>query len=152
MKVTIREAAVGDVERVAVLMAPMDVLECKAAGNTPWQGLTRARQQSALCWTGEIDGEPEALFGIVPGVVLAGIGYPWFLGSERARKAQRQFLVEAPRYLHLMETIFPNMEGAVHAHNAAAHRWLIRLGFHVEDWYQREMNGEPMLRFFKGFD
>lgn len=150
MNVVFRSVEMRDVDRIAVSMAPVDVLECKVGGHSPAQALFKAKHESALCWTGEIDGWPEAMFGVVPSTILGGKGYPWFLGSRKARRAQKLFLVEAPKYLARIELIFPKLEGYVHLDNAAAIRWLQRLGF-VLDLPSVKISGEPMLRFSKGF-
>jgi len=151
MTVTYRLAQPGDVERIAVAMCDIDVAECAAGGHTPWQALSNAKRQSVICWTGEIDGWPEAMFGVVPGSIMGGHGYPWFLGSNKARSRQRLFLTDAPRFLAPIETVFPRLEGCVAVRNTAAIRWLRRLGFVVEDHAILIMRGEPMHRFVKGF-
>lgn len=150
MNVTFREAEPSDIGRVAVTMAPIDVIECRVAGHTPFQALEHAYRRSFLLWTGVVDGWPQAMFGVVPGDIIGGIGYPWFLGSRTARKAQRLFLTEAPGYLRRIEMLFPKLEGAVHQDNHAAIRWLQRLDF-VLELPATLVGGEPMCRFHKGF-
>lgn len=150
MKVDIRHFQPGDIDRIAVTMSPIDVLECKVAGHSPAQALANAHKTSALSWTGEIDGWPEAMFGVVPRSMLSEYGYPWFLGSNRARRAQRQFLTLAPKVLAMIEYVYPKLEGVVHLDNTAAIRWLQRLDF-VLDLPATKISGEPMLRFHKGF-
>lgn len=139
----------GDVEQVSVVMHPMDVLECKAAYHTPWQGLRNAVDLSTLVWTGVLDGKPEAMFGLVANVP-AGVGNPWFLGSTRARSVQREFLTTAPRIISLMRALTPKMTGVVAVENVAAVRWLQKLGFVVEDG-DLTSNGVVLRRFSKGF-
>lgn len=150
MIVTIREPQELDVERVATIMREIDRAECRAAGHSPWAALTEARDMSVLCWTGEVDGWPHAMFGVAPVSVMGGVGAPWFLGSDTARKAQRQFLRGAPKYLARIEAVFPKLEGYVSTRNHSAKRWLARMGFQVENEYQ-VLNGEPMSHFSKGF-
>jgi hypothetical protein len=150
MIVTIREPEPLDVQRVACAMRWIDVIECRVAGHTPVQALITAKKQSVMCWTGDVDGWPEAMFGVVPISASTGLGSPWFLGSARARKAQRLFLSEAPKYLERIETLFPRLEGMVSANNHSARRWLVRMGFDVEKRYQ-VLSGEPMQHFRKGF-
>jgi hypothetical protein len=140
----------ADTGKVAVLMCDIDVAECRAAGHTPWQALHTAYRSSALCWTGEVNGWPQAMFGVVPGSLASGLGYPWFLGSNTARKAMRHFLREAPQYITRMEALFPRLEGMVSTRNSSAIRWLVRMGFVVEDAVT-VLRGEPMARFSKGF-
>lgn len=150
MTVTFREPALGDETMVSIRMRPADIVECRAGGHTPYVALKEAKARSALCWTGCVDGEPEAMFGVVPGNFLLGIGYPWFLGSARARRSQRQFLEVAPEYLGRMEALFPRLEGAVWAGNTSATRWLHRMGFVVDEQIVT-LNDIAMHRFHKGF-
>lgn len=150
MTVAFRKPQPLDVERVATLMREIDRRECKAVGLSPWGALDGAVDASVLCWTGEVDGFPHAMFGVVPSSAATGIGSPWFLGSEEARKNARLFLAEAPKYLAQIEAIFPRLEGRVHVENQAGHRWLLRMGFRV-DFRYHTMNGEPLFRFTKGF-
>lgn len=150
MQVLIREPQELDAERVATIMREIDRAECRASGHSPWGALTEAQDMSVLCWTGEVDGWPHAMFGVAPVSVLGGVGAPWFLGSDTARKAQRQFLREAPKYLARIEAVFPKLEGYVSTRNHSAKRWLARMGFQVENEYQ-VLNSEPMAHFTKGF-
>lgn len=152
MTLLIRPPQAGDIERLAVSMAQIDVAECRAAGHGPWQALSRARDESHMVWTGEINGWPHAMFGVVPLSLATGRGAPWFLGSETARTQGRALLKFAPIYLQTMETLYPRLEGHVAERNRRAIRWLRYLGFVVEDHYAVVMRGEPMLHFKKGFD
>jgi hypothetical protein len=150
VQVLIRDPQDLDVERVSVLMREIDKAECRAAGYSPWAALTEACETSVLCWTGEVDGWPHAMFGVAPVSVMGGVGAPWFLGSEQARRAARLFLREAPKYIARIEAVFPKLEGYVSTRNHSAKRWLARMGFQVENEYH-VFNGEPMSHFTKGF-
>lgn len=150
MNLVYRPIEPQDNGRVAVIMAPLDVDECKALGYTPWQALAAAEKASAFSWTGEIDGWPEAMFGVVPGNYVTGLGHPWFLGSRKARFMRREFLRDAPEFLARIEALFPRLDGYVSARNTTAIRWLHRMGFVVQD-ETTLMRGEPMRRFLKGF-
>jgi hypothetical protein len=147
----IREPQAQDVERIAVCMAEIDVAECRAASHTPWQGLSEAKAMSALVWTGEVDGWPEAMFGVVSGSAVTGLGHPWLLGTTRARRQVRAFMQDAPGYLQRIEALFPRLTGRVAARNTAAIRWLCRLGFVVETHWTIRQQGELMHEFRKGF-
>lgn len=151
MTLLIREVRPGDVERVSVLMREVDRAECRAAGQTPWQSLNKAVALSALSWTGELKGWPHAIFGVVSGSAVTGLGHPWFLGSNDARRQQRAFLRVAPGYLGQIELMFPRLTGQVSQRNVAAIRWLRRMGFVVEDRWSFLRGGEPMFDFRKGF-
>lgn len=131
-------------------MAEIDKLECRVFGHSPWQALHAGVVKSARAWTAEVDGEPEAIFGVAPLNWTTGKGSPWLLGTDGARKVQRAFLTEAPKYLEEIEQMFPRLANMVSAKNTAALRWLPRLGF-VIDQQVVLIRGEPMLHFRKGF-
>lgn len=149
--ITFREPRAADAHDVAVVMAEIDVAECRAMGFAPWPALYQGMMQSAICWTGEIDGEPNAMFGLVVGSAVTDLGHPWFLGSEKARRNARAFLEIAPDYLRRMEVFCSRLDGHVAQRNRPAIRWLRRMGFVVEEQEPILMRGEPMLRFHKGF-
>lgn len=132
---------------IAERMAEIDARECAAFGLEPLAALDQAMAQSILCWTGEIGGMPEAMFGVVPANLSTGWGRPWFLGTERARSNARAFLRIAPIYLNRIAAIFPRLDNYVHRDNAAAIRWLERMGFVVET-KSTDFGGEPMLHFY----
>lgn len=152
MTLAIRPPQPHDVERIAATMAWIDVLECRAAGHSPWQALSRAKEESHMCWVGEIDGWPHAMFGVVPLSLATGRGAPWFLGTEQARTQGKALLKFASVYLDAIEFFYPRLEGHVAERNRRAIRWLRYMGFVVEDHNAVLMRGEPMLRFSKGFD
>lgn len=148
--ITYRRPQSGDVERIAAMMHPLDILECRVADHTPWQGLHEARVNSIMCWTAEVDGWPEAMFGVVPANLSTGRGYPWLLGTSLARQHAKAFLTHAPVYLETIEHYFPRLEGMVSTKNTAAIRWLHRLKFVVDTDIQ-VVREEPMRHFHKGF-
>lgn len=148
-RVTFREPTRFDVGFIGARMAKIDRLECAVYGRSPTEALALAMDASVLCWTGCMNGLPQAMFGVTPVSLLTGWGRPWFLGTDKARKAQREFLTMAPDFLARIEVIFPKLDNYVHQSNGAAIRWLRRLGFVVETELQ-DHGGEPMLRFYKG--
>ena len=151
MTLNIRDVEPMDVERLSVAMRQIDRDECRAMGHTPWQALFEAKQHSALCWTGAVNDRPEAMFGVVSGSAVTGLGHPWFLGSDIARRQQRAFLQLAPQYIERIEAVFPRLDGYVSTRNVASLRWLRYMGFKLEIDTVFNMRGEPMIRFTKGF-
>lgn len=98
---------------------------------TPAWTLEQGLRRSVLCFTGVVDGEPACMFGVTPYCTLLGQGVPWLVGSNRlaAWSAQKALLALAPAYIAQMHAAFPLLVNAVHDENAAAKRWLRRLGF-----------------------
>lgn len=132
---------------VAEHMSEIDERECRAFCLDPFEALLRATDQSILCWTGAIDGMPQAVFGVAPVSIGTGWGRPWFLGTDKARKEKKAFLKIAPLYLNRIGAIFPRMDNYIHQENDVAIGWLKKMGFVVDD-HAVVFNGEPMLHFY----
>lgn len=131
-------------------MREIDKLECRAVGKTPKQALVQCLDRSSLIWTGEVESRPEAMFGVIPGSVLDGIGHPWLLGTDLAREQRRAFAELAQGYLDRIQQRFPRLENYIATENLIGRAWLRRCGFDFdsEPVYH---NGIEMLRFHKGF-
>jgi hypothetical protein len=147
--ITFRTPSRFDLWWIAEHMAPIDRLECAAFGLSPIRALNQAYETSILLWVGNVEGMPEAVFGVVPVNLSTGWGRPWFLGTERARSNARAFLEIAPQYLERISAIFPRLDNYVHQDNGAAIRWLRRMGFVVETTPEH-FGGQPMLHFYSG--
>lgn len=146
--IAFRPARILDIGPIARRMREIDRIECAAAGLTPKAALRQGARWSDMLWTGTINDQPEAMFGIVVTSYLTGEGRPWFLGTDAARRSARAFLEIAPAYLAQMEELTPHLENHVHRDNIASIRWLARLGFVVEPEVV-QIGGQPMLRFWK---
>lgn len=149
--IAFRQPQPADVGYIADSMAEIDVAECAAMGFTPAQALKEGYAHSLISWTADVDGEPQAMFGLLMGSAVTDLGHPWFLGTAAARHHARAFLEIAPDYLRRMEVFCARLDGYVSARNRPAIRWLRRMGFVVEEEQQQVMRGETMLRFHKGF-
>lgn len=126
-------------------MASIDALECRAYGREPRRALHLGYMGSPLCWTGLVDGRPEAMFGCVPGAMCEG--QPWLLGTERARALSKPFLAIAPAYVAQMAARYPRLSNLTHQTNTASQAWLRRLGFTVDEEV-RLVGEEPFVRFW----
>jgi ribosomal protein S18 acetylase RimI-like enzyme len=126
----------------------MDRLECGVFGLKPEPALELAAIGSLKCWTGDLDGKPEAMFGVTADDLLSGIGRPWLLGTDRSIRAGRAWLTVAPSYVEQMAQGFRLLENWVHQSNIASQHWLRRLGFTIETEAQA-VSGAPMLKFWK---
>lgn len=149
-KPTFRPARYGDIAAIWPTMDPIERLEVEAFGHSAKGGLRLAYRGSAMAWTAELDGRPEAMFGVMPEDLCQGIGRPWMLRTVKAEKAGKAWLVDAAAFLSYIETVFPRLENWVHVDNVASIRWLSRLGFAIDP--ETVHIGEvPFRRFHRGF-
>lgn len=147
---TVEASVPAHVQPIADRMRDIDRVEAQAFGHSPAQAPRLGLSSGAICCTALYRGEPEAMFGLTVQSLLAGIGRPWLLGTDRLEQGMRELVVWAPRFLRAMEAITPLLENHVAVENARSIRYLRWLGFVVE----REpvtIGGVPMLHFSKGF-
>ena len=149
MRLDFRPSKPRDIRHIAPRMGHWDVIECRAVGHTPAQALRLGMAASLTCYTGVVDGRPEAMFGVVPGSMIDGVGSPWFLGTDHARLYSAPFLRRSAPFLQEMQAQFPCLHNRVHRDNARSIRWLHRMGFTIGTDLLY-VGGEPMLAFWRG--
>lgn len=130
---------------IARRMRAIDKLECKVMGHTPKGALRGGLMGSTIAWTVLIDGRPEAMMGAAPISLIAGLGRPWLLMTDRAG-AHAVTLVRLGRiYTEAMHRHYSLLENWVHADNVKTIRWLSRLGYAVGP--VDVIRGQPMRPF-----
>lgn len=134
--------------RIARLMRADDVEECAAMDRTPKQALRTAFLTSAKAWTALVDGQPEAMFGVVVESVLDGKGVPWMLGTDEVHRHGRELLMWGPGLLDRLCDSRLLLANIVSARNTRAIRLLWRWGFTVSD-EEIDVRGVPFLAFEK---
>lgn len=127
--ISYRVSRATDVGKVAARMREIDVLECRETGHTPKQALRSGLLLSDVPVTVELDGEPIAMFGIVPTSLTSGEGAIWFLGTEDVYTQGRAWLAEAKPWIERQP--FRVLRNRVHASNTRAIRLLRWLGFDI---------------------
>lgn len=132
--VVMRAPHAGDAKALAADMRPADVAEVLACGETD---LVRVVQDgiddSALCWTIEVDGQVAGVVGVVPlGGLLSEVGVPWMLGTPLVQKHRRMLVRISHAYIRRMLGAYPHLLNFVHTDNAVAVRWLKRTGFELQ--------------------
>ncbi len=122
------------VGRIARLMRPIDVEECRAMGRSPKQALRAGLMTSTKAWTALVDGQPEAMFGVSCVSVLGASGTPWFLGTEEVYRHPREMLMWGPGMIdRLSGSGAIRLQNYVSTRNAQAIRLLRKWGFIVSD-------------------
>lgn len=138
-------ATVRHIGPIAHQMRAIDRLECQVFGHTPKQALRIGMTHSVQAATALLDGRPVAMFGVTPINLLAGHGRPWLLSTDAVIAQGVALCVGANRYLSAASRVFRQMDNWVAADNAAAIRWLMRLGFVLGDTIN--INGVAMCYF-----
>lgn len=131
MKTAVRDYRPGDIEAIVADARPGDVEEMAAMRTTVEQALRDGVRLSPWVGVGTIDGVPVCMFGVSPRGLLAGVGEPWMLATNRLQLAKREFLRASKPVLRVMLEDFPRLVNIVHARNTEAIRWLRWLGFDV---------------------
>lgn len=129
-------------------MSEADRDECDALAMGPFRALTDSLNRSAAAWTGMVNDEPVVMFGVTPIDILGGIGSPWLLGTDEARRHAFTFLRLNKQYLPKMLSLFPVLANYVDARHDVAIRWLKWLGFRFDpEPVPYGIWGLPFLRF-----
>lgn len=116
-------------EHLIANMRSADCAEVRALGGlTPRQALEQSLQARGSCWTGLLDGEPAAIFGVCPLTVTGGMGVAWLLGTPLLERHWRTFArYSSARVAELLDR-YDVLVNIVHADNRVALRWLAWLG------------------------
>lgn len=115
---------------IAANMRRSDADEVAAAsGASPLSALEAGLACSTAAWTALEDGEAICMFGVGAPSLLSDQGAPWMLGTGRVERHGRRLVVEGRRYVGEMLALHPRLLNFVDERNAAAKRWLARLGF-----------------------
>lgn len=125
-------AAHRHINRLARDLRAIDRAECEAMGRTAKAALRHGILASAWARTALVDGEPQAMFGVVVENALTGVGVPWFLGTDAVYRHGRAMLARGPAILMRMGDLCPTLRNLVGADNARAIRMLRWWGFTIE--------------------
>jgi hypothetical protein len=131
-KIKIVAASPRHIGPLARTMRAIDVAECASMGHTPKAALRRGLLASEWAMTALLDGEPQAMFGLVVESAIEGVGVPWFLGTDAVYCHPRAMLKHGPVVLALMGDSSRVLRNLVSAGNTRAIRLLERWGFVVD--------------------
>ena len=142
-------AARHHIPTIAERMRAADVEEVDAAsGITPCEALEFSFGRSSLAVTALFGGRPEAMFGVGDVNVLAGIGAPWLLATDRAVEQQRLFLCRSRVWCGKLTARYALLRNMVHDRNEPSKRWIRWLGFTLGEPRPLGRSGE-MFRVFE---
>jgi hypothetical protein len=143
------EASPAHIPYLAANMRAADVTECAAYGRRPASALTSALGASLWAMTAIVEGEPHAMMGVAPLNMMAGVGVPWMLGTERVYDHARDLIRYSPAILGEMHATFSVLENYVSTSNARAIRFLRHVGFEFCEGVSK-VGGTAFVRFRKG--
>lgn len=134
--------------RIARRLRDIDRRECEAMGRSGKHALRAALGTSSKAWTALVDGQPEAMFGVVVESVLDGTAIPWFLGTDEVYRHGRALLMWGPEMVDRLCDSRMTLRNLVSAENDKAIRLLRRWGFTVAE-EEVFVRGVPFLYFEK---
>lgn len=134
--------------RIANRMREVDARECFAMGRTPKESLRAALKRSSKAWTSLVDGQPEAMFGVVVTSALGRSALPWFLGTDEVYSHGRALLSWGPGFISRMVDSSLTLENLVSSENKRAIRLLKHWGFEVA-LEEQEIGGMMFRSFVK---
>lgn len=147
-RVRIVPAAFKHVGRIANRMRTHDRIECQAMGRAPKQSLRMGLMLSEHAWTALVDGQAEAMFGVVVDNTLSGEATPWFLGTDEVYRHGREMLMWGPGMLARLGDSRRKLSNLVSSANTPAIRLLRRWGFEVSE-DEVVVRGVPFRQFVK---
>lgn len=127
------EARPSHIPFLAQHMRGADVLECGAFGRTPRAALSSGLGSSLWALTAIVDDAPHAMMGVTSTSMIAGLGVPWMLGTERVYDHARDLARWTPIIIGEMHKTFPVLENLVWVGNDRAIRFIRRAGFEICD-------------------
>ena len=147
MNIDVVLARPSHVGRIARNMRDIDRKECEAMGHSAKQSLRDGLFNSQKVWTALVDGQPEAMFGLVVNSALTGEGVPWFLGTDEVYRHGKALLSWGPGFVSIMRDSSPRAANLVSADNFKAIRLLKKWGFVVHP--ETEQHGGMDFRRFE---
>jgi hypothetical protein len=122
---------------LSLKLRDIDRRECEAFGHHPKRALRLGLRLSLNPLTVLIDGQPEAMLGVVPTSMIAGKGIVWMLGSDEIPKHRRDLALIGPRLMEWLARDMPHLENLVSIENEAAISFMKHLGFEVSGITER---------------
>lgn len=129
--VTVREATIADVYRVAANLRPADAAEVTGLGLDPKVAIRTSFRHAIFSRTALVDDEIAAIWGL-GGVMISNEGVPWLMTTPAAARVPVTFLKVGRAQLDEMLALRPLLRNVVAARYTQACRFLEVLGFVLE--------------------
>ena len=117
------------VGHVAERMRAEDVEEVMAMGGyKPRAALDHSLGHRGDAWTALFDGEPAAIFGVIPVSLLGGSAIAWLLGTDVLVTHWRAFAKRSRSVVAELHRRYPVLANAAYVNSTLSLRWLRWLG------------------------
>jgi hypothetical protein len=118
-----------DTVRMAPLMSLADRLECEAMGLTALEALQHSVAASTVADTAHIDGQPAAIWGLVPQGLLTPRAWLWMLGTPAVQANAKALLKMSAYFVEWAHETYPVLDALIDSRHEKALRWVSWLGF-----------------------
>ena len=128
----VRPSRYQDIDQLEDRLRPADLLEIKAGGTTPREGLSDGLLSCSKAFTVWLDEKPIAIFGVSP-VASEGlsVGALWLMGTPEIEEIKFQFLRDSRKWLKELSENYDLLTNFVHANNELHIKWLRWLGVSI---------------------
>ena len=128
--IQIASATQADAAEMARMLNPFQSRLIMAMGDkTLADCVARSFGGSTAMWSGRVNGELTAMWGVYP--LEGGCGYPWLYSTSKLSRYPRAALVIARHAIREMLAIYPRLYGVVDTRFDASVRFARHLGFSV---------------------
>lgn len=145
----VRKAKVEDIAIIAENMRQADKDEVWASDNlTPQEALQRSFDNSTLCYTVEVEGKPEGMFGAVPTSIINKEACVWLLVSEDFCMIRHKFLRYSKKFIQVMLDHYSKLYNYVSVKNTFSIKWLKFCGAIFEEAKPYGKEGQDFQYFY----
>lgn len=145
--IVVRRSTKKDVEYLKTHLRQSDVDEIWASNHiTPEGALEKGLDNSIFCCT-VLNGQPIAMFGIVPHSILGYEASVWMLASDDLKKIKKRFLRHSKYFINMMLDFYPSLFNFVDDRNKDSINWLKYCGARIYDPKPYGVENKP-FRYF----
>jgi len=131
-KVRVRRSSLEDALFISENMREADVQEVWASDNlTPEEAIVSSFKASTICCTIE-NGQPIAMFGVVPKGLVGKSGTIWMLATDAIEKIKYKFLKYNRKFIGGILEQYPYLHNFVDARNQRSINWLRFCGAEID--------------------
>ena len=147
MSIVVRASTEDDIPKVASRLRHEDSIEVVAQGyEDAEQALSESFKVSTARFTLEKDGEPIAMFGLIPNSILGDKAGVWLLGTEDIATVKKSFCEFSRKVIKYFVGQYPVLFAQVDGRYAKTHRWLEWLG--AKKGREYKLNGVAFNDFY----
>ena len=127
--IKVKDSEIGDVFELAQNLRESDKREVwRSHHHTPEDALLKGLTNSTSCFTVERNEKPIAMFGVAPENLLSSEAHVWLLASPELGKIKKAFLMNSPKFIHMMLDQYPLIYNWVDIENDDSINWLTWCG------------------------